>query len=165
MKRIIIVLILLPLFAFTAMHKFYVSVSQINYIQDKQSVQIISRIFIDDMEHVLRERYDESITLTGDNETKKVNTYINNYLKERFVIKINGESHPVVFIGKEYDGDIMCCYLEVEHVNSIQTFEVSNKVLFDFFEDQQNIVKTKIYDNQKNLILTKQNASAMLKFN
>lgn len=165
MKRIIIVLILLPLFAFTAMHKFYVSVSQINYIQDKQSVQIISRIFIDDMEHVLRERYDESITLAGDNEPKEVNTYIDNYFNERFVIKINGESQPIVFIGKEYDGDIMRCYLEVEHVNNIQTFEVSNKVLFDFFEDQQNIVKTKIYSNQKSVILTKQSASAMLKFN
>lgn len=155
----------MPLFAFTAMHKFYVSVSQINYIEDKQSVQITSRIFIDDMENLLRDKYDKGITLAGDDEAKEVDTYIKKYLKERFTITINGESQPVVFIGKEYDGDIMRCYLEVEHINDIKTLKVSNKVLFDLFEDQQNIVKTKIYSNQKSVILTKQSDSAMLKFN
>ncbi|WP_242133463.1 DUF6702 family protein [Aestuariivivens marinum] len=165
MKLSIIGLILLPLFAFTSMHKFYVSVSQINYIENKQSVQIISRVFIDDMENVLRSRYGEDIILAGENEPEETDVYLEKYLKERFEIKINGENQLIVFIGKEYDGDIMRCYLEIENINSIKTFEISNKVLFDLFEDQQNIVKTKIYSNQKSVILTKQSHSAMLKFN
>ena len=47
-KQLFLILIL-PLFAFTTMHKYYVSVTQINYLQEKQSVQLISRIFIDDL--------------------------------------------------------------------------------------------------------------------
>ena len=62
-------ILMLPLFAFTTMHKYYISVTQINYLQEKQSVQITSRIFIDDFEKLLRERYDENITLADENES------------------------------------------------------------------------------------------------
>ena len=48
--KYLIVLLVLPFFAFTAMHKYYISVTQVNYIQEKQSLQITSRIFIDDFE-------------------------------------------------------------------------------------------------------------------
>ncbi|WP_242202339.1 DUF6702 family protein [Aestuariivivens insulae] len=165
MKQLIIGLVLLPFFAFTVVHKFYVSVTQINYIEDKQSVQITSRIFIDDMENVLRDRYDESLTLAGKDEPKTVDDFIEKYLKEKFLIKINGENVQAHFLGKEYDADIMRCYLEVESVKSIKAFEVSNQVLLDFYEDQQNIIKTNIYSKQKSAVLSKKNHSLMLKFN
>ena len=70
--NIFVVLLVLPLMAFTGMHKYYISVTQVNYIKDKESVQITSRIFIDDFEKVLQERYDENIVLTGKEETKGV---------------------------------------------------------------------------------------------
>ena len=165
MNRILIALVILPLVAFSVMHKFYVSVTQINYIEDKKSVQITSRVFVDDMENALRGHYDEAITLAGEDEPKIVNKYLDNYLEEKLLITINGNKAEVNFLGKEYDGDIMRCYLEIENVNSIKTFEVSNQVLFELFEDQQNIVKTKIYSTQKSEILTENKPSLMLKFN
>ena len=158
-------LILFPLLAFTGIHKYYISVTQIEFIEDKQSVQITSRIFIDDFENLLRERYDKNITLAGKDELKIVDLYIERYLKEKLKIKINNEVSQLVFIGKEYDADIVRCYLEIEGVKKIETFEVRNRVLFDLFEDQQNIVKTKINAKQKSFILFPQKDSAVLKFN
>ncbi|GAA3559849.1 hypothetical protein GCM10022395_08380 [Snuella lapsa] len=151
--------------AFTAAHKYYVSVTQIEYIKDKQSVQIISRIFIDDFEKLLRERYDETITLANKNEAKSTNRYIETYLKEKLRIKINGKDVAFNFIGKDYEPDIMRCFLEIEHVKSIDTFEISNQVLFDLYNEQQNIVKTKINTKQKSFILVSQNNKAVLNFN
>lgn len=165
MNRIVISLILLPLFAFTTLHKYYISVTQIEYVPEKESVQIISRIFIDDMENVLRDRYDKLVTLAGNDESKAVEGYIEKYLKEKCLITINGEKVQVNYLGKEYDADIMRCYLEVEGVKSIKTFGVSNQVLFDFYDDQQNIIKTNIYSKQKSAILSRNNQSLMLKFN
>ena len=165
MKQLIVGLLLVPLLAFTVMHKYYISVTQINYIEEKQSVQITSRIFIDDIENVLRNRYDETVTLAGKDEPKEVDKYVEQYFKEKFLIHINGKSTLINFLGKEYDGDIMRCYLEIENVKDIETFEVSNQVLFDLFQDQQNIIKTKIYTKQKSVILTKHHYSAMLNFN
>lgn len=165
MLRTIIFFMLIPLLAFAGIHKYYISVTQINYIQDKQAVQITSRIFIDDFERLLRERYDDSLVLGGNNESKNVDLYMGRYLKEKLKIKINSKASQLVFLGKEYDADIVRCYLEIDNVKTIETFEVSNSLLFDVFEDQQNIVKTKINDKQKSFIFYPQKASAVLKFN
>ncbi|MDO5979917.1 DUF6702 family protein [Flavivirga spongiicola] len=157
--------IIIPLLAFTSLHKYYISVTQINFIEEKQSVQITTRIFIDDFESLLRERYDESITLAGKDEPKITDVYIERYLKEKLKIKINDKDANLIFIGKEYDIDIMKCYLEIEGVSSIESIEIKNKVLFDLYEDQQNIVKTKINSKQKSFILISQNDKAVLNFN
>ena len=163
--RVALFLMLVPFLAFTGIHKYYISVTQINYIEDKQAIQIISRIFIDDFEKLLRERYDESITLASKDEPKTTDLYIERYLKERIKIRINNEASNMVYIGKEYDTDIVKCYLEIEEVEHVEIFEVSNTVLFDVFEDQQNIVKTKMNSKQKSMILFPQKDSAVLKFN
>lgn len=157
--------ILIPLFAFTIMHKYYISVTQIDYIQEKQSVQIISRIFIDDLERLLRERYDDGIILADNDEPETVDVYIQRYLKEKLKIKINGKTSELMFIGKAYDADLIKCYLEITGIKEIKSFEVVNKVLFDVFEDQQNIIKTKINSKQKSFILFAQKENAVLKFN
>ncbi|GAA4290182.1 DUF6702 family protein [Aestuariibaculum suncheonense] len=151
--------------AFTADHKYYISVTQIDYVEDKQSVQIISRIFIDDFEKLLRERYDENITLAGQEESASVDVYMDKYLKEKLMIKINGKPENLKFIGKAYDVDIVKCYLEIEKVKHIESIEISNEVLFDVFSEQQNIVKTNINSKQKSVILFPQKSNVLLKFN
>ena len=151
--------------AFTTIHKYYVSVTQIDFLPEKQSVQITSRIFIDDLEKLLRARYDESISLDTKKEMAKVDSYLESYLKEKLRIRINNKEAKMVFVGKQYDNDIVKCYLEIEGVKSIETIEISNQVLFDIFSDQQNIIKTKINAKQKSFILIPQNNSNILKFN
>ncbi|WP_111308070.1 DUF6702 family protein [Confluentibacter sediminis] len=155
----------LSFFAFTTMHKYYISVTQIEYVQEKQSVQIISRIFIDDLEELLRVEYDKTITLAEKNEPKSINDYIETYLKEKIKIKINDKEVNISFIGKEYDTDIVKCYMEIQGVKNIQSFEISNQVLFDFFNNQQNIIKTKINSKEKSVIQTIDKNDTVLKFN
>ena len=151
--------------AFTTIHKYYISVTQIDYKEEKQSLQITSKIFIDDFEKLLQTRYDKTITLASKEESAQTDVYIEKYLNEKIKIKINGKDVNLSFIGKEYDIDLVKCYLEVENVKKIESFEISNKVLFDFIEEQQNIVKTKINSIQKSVILIAQQDSALLKFN
>tara|TARA_R110002049_G_scaffold993_3_gene7151 strand:+ start:27785 stop:28258 length:474 start_codon:yes stop_codon:yes gene_type:complete len=154
----------LPLFAFTALHKYYISVTEIDYVKEKKSVQITTRIFADDFEKLLRTRYDKNIMLDDANETRSTELYIEKYLKEKITIKINGKETSFDFIGKEYDVDIVICYLEIPHVSSIASFEISNTVLFDLFEEQQNIVKTKINSKQKSYMLIPQEDKVQLEF-
>ncbi|MGA1226859.1 MAG: DUF6702 family protein [Tamlana sp.] len=164
-SKFLLILFILPLFAFTSLHKYYISLTQINFIEEKQSLQITSRIFIDDLENLLRTRYDKNITLAGKDEPTIVNTYIEAYLKEKFTIKINNHEVNTNFVGKEYDGDIMRCYIEVEGVNNIKSIDISNQVLFDIFEDQQNIIKTFINSKHKSAILSQKKTHVVLNFN
>ncbi len=150
--------------AFTAVHKYYVSVTQIDYVEERGELQITSRLFIDDLEKLLRERYDEGITLAGENETKKVDIYLEKYLKQKIGIKINGEPKTLNFLGKEYEDDIAICYLEVSGIKSIESIEISNRVFFDIFEEQKNIIRMKINSKRKSFILIPENDKGLLNF-
>ena len=163
--KFVLLILLLPLLAYTTAHKFYVTVTQIEFIKEKQTVQIISRIFIDDFEALIRQRYDEDITLDASKEETQIDFYIEKYLKEKIQIKINDSIKTLVFIGKEYEDDIIYCYLEIENVIAIKSFEITNQILFDLFEEQQNIVRTKINSKNKSFILISQNDIGVLNFN
>ncbi|MBO3099522.1 DUF6702 family protein [Gelidibacter pelagius] len=162
--KIFVLGLIFPLLLSVNVHKFYVSVTEVAYVNDKKSVQIITRIFIDDLENTLRERYDKHLTFAPENEAKEVETYLQRYLKDKISIQINGKFVDYKFIGKEYDNDIVFCYLEIAEVREINSFQISNKVLFESFDDQQNIVKLKINDQNKSFILINQSDKALLKF-
>ncbi|MFH6768005.1 DUF6702 family protein [Gaetbulibacter aquiaggeris] len=167
MKRIkiFLLIVILPLMAFSGFHKYYISVTQVDYIQEKRSVQITTRIFIDDFENILRERYNENIVLAGKEETKEVNKYIETYLRNKIRVRINDKDMSLIFIGKEYDVDIIQCYIEIQNVTQVKSIEITNEVLFDLFEDQQNMIKTKINSKQKSFLLNQNNKTAVLNFN
>ncbi|QDO92708.1 peptidase E [Formosa sediminum] len=156
--------VLLPILAFTTAHKYYVSITEIHYVKEKQSVQIISRIFIDDLERLVRERFDKSITLAIKDESPQVDFYLEKYLTEKLRIKINGKDAVLQFIGKEYDDDIAICYIEITNISNISKIEVQNLVLMDVFEEQQNVVRLDINNKKKSFILIKQNDKGLLKF-
>lgn len=145
-------------------HEYYVSVTEIEYVETQNSLQIISQIFIDDFETLLRKRYDETITLDVDNEPEVVEDYMNRYLRDKLKINVNGSAVNFKFIGKEYKEDITYCYLEVENVSEIKSIELSNQILFDVFSDQQNIVRMKLLNRNKSFLLVPENDTCLLNF-
>ncbi len=159
-------LLLLPLVAFTGVHKFYVSVTSIAYSEKDKALQITSRIFIDDLERTLEERYDIDLNIATDKESSNTTTYIEKYLNTKFSIAINGIKVPIKFIGKKYDNDIVICYIEVPNVNlpTVKTIEVTNDILFDMFDDQKNVVHFKLTNDKKSYVLTRSNNKGLLNF-
>lgn len=162
--KILFLTLLLNVLNTSESHKFYVSVSEVEYVKEKNSVQIITRLFVDDLERVLRNRYNNQLTLSAKNEAPNVKGFLELYLKDKLQIKINGQESQFEFIGKEHETDIVYCYLEIKNIKEIKSFEITNKLLFDGFEDQQNIVKTSINSQSKSFILTIHNDKGMLKF-
>lgn len=145
-------------------HEYYVSVTTIEYAKPQQSLQIISQIFIDDFEHVLQQRYDETVVLNDHNKSELVDVYISRYLKSKLKLWVNEKPVEFNFIGKEYKDDIVYCYLEVKDISLINSVKIKNTLLFDFFEEQQNIVRIKINDKNKSYLLVSDNDNCMLNF-
>ncbi|SDS11472.1 DUF6702 family protein [Winogradskyella sediminis] len=165
-KAILFVLLSLPfLISNTNNHEYYVSVTVVEYAKKEQSLQIISQIFIDDFETLIRKRFDESITLAIDDESEMVDTYMTKYLKDKLKILVNGKTVNFTFIGKEYKDDIAYCYLEVENVSKLESIEITNQILFDVFSGQQNIVRLKVYEKNKSFLLVPDNDVCLLNFN
>ena len=160
----LLILLILPLFAFTTPHKYYVSVTQIDYVKEKKAIQITSRLFIDDFERLLQERYDDKIILDTGKDEKQIDFYIEKYIKSKFLIKLNGEAVTYTFLGKEYENDIVYCYIEIENVEEVKSFEVENRILFDIFSDQKNVVRTFINSKHKTFVLIPENDKGLLNF-
>lgn len=118
-------------------HKYYVSVTQISFVKEQEAVQIITRIDVADLELTLQERYDSNIKLSSVNEDPNNDMHISRYLDQKFKIKINTKETPFNFVGKQYDNDLVVCYLEIENIKEINTIEMSNMVLFDLFPEQK----------------------------
>lgn len=164
--RYILIFLLIPfLLSNSIKHEYYVSVTAIEFVENEKSVQIITQIFIDDFEKMMRERFDDRITLAVKNESIMVEDYMERYLSDKIRISINEQPNQFNFLGKEYKDDIAYCYLEIENINDVQNIEVTNRVLFDIYPDQQNIVRLKINDKNKSFLLIPDNDKCVLNFN
>lgn len=153
-----------PLVSATSAHKFYVSITKIEYVKEKSSIQIIAKIFTDDMENALRQRYDRSISLDTKKETEAADEDLKEYILQKIKIKVNGKSVHLNYIGKEYDTDMVIAYMEVIDVKELKTIEIENKVLMEVFPEQQNIIHLKTSKSRRSLILDKDEPSGKLKF-
>lgn len=139
--------------SFTA-HKFYVSVTQIDYVSNKKRIEITSRIFIDDLEKALNKKYKTKLNITSTNEISEDEEYIKAYIKEKIKISINKNPQVIEYLTKEVEGDVIIIYTKIAISKKINTFEVYNSLLTETFQDQQNIVHTNINSNKKSFLLT-----------
>lgn len=154
--KFILLFLGLSLSSYTAVHKFYVSVTEIEYNEKAESLQIISRVFTDDFEDLLKKRYDKNIIL-GEKETADVNSYIKKYLEQKLQIEVNLKKVDINYLGKEYENDMVILYLEVSNVNDLQSIKVRNTVLMDLYEEQKNLIHVEYRKKIKSMILTSGN--------
>ena len=159
-----LLILLLPLLAFTVAHKFYISVTSVEYSDKDRALQITTRIFIDDFEKVLQERYGITGSLATKEESDMADAYIEKYLRTKFMVEINDRPVDFDFLGKEYDNDIMICYLEVPKIDmsTATSISVENEVLMDIFEEQKNVVHFKLGNQKKSFVLIRENNKGML---
>lgn len=159
-----LLLLLLPLFAFTVAHKFYLSVTNVGYSEKDQAVQITSRIFIDDFEAALLARYDFKGNLATEKEVALADEYIEKYIRAKFAFYIDGKAAEFDFIGKRYEDDLMICYIEIPNLklSDHKSIAIQNEILTDMYDEQQNVVHFKINGRKKSFVLIKENNKGML---
>jgi hypothetical protein len=167
MKRILtLILCCLPLLSAGILHKYYVSVTDINYNPESHSIQIIARYFTDDLDLLLSERYGVKAKLMTDDELAQADQLIEKYLKTKFRIYLDGKLQTFDFLGKEYDADLTKCYLEITGIEpgSYSSIRVENEVMTELFEEQKHITHIKFPEAQKSFLLHKGNDKALLNF-
>lgn len=162
LKKFITILLILPLFAFT-MHKYYVSLCEIEYKETQQSLQITLGVTIEDLEFTLNKNSGKQLNLASKIEVENIGAYYKKYLNEHLIIAVNGKNMAYKYLGKEYDGDIVRFYIEITDIKELKSIEVTNNILIENFADQKNIIKLKVKDLHKTFYLTKSNDKCILK--
>ena len=163
--KITILVLIFPLLTAATAHKFYVSITKIEFVAEKQSLQIISKIFIDDIEDALQARYDEDLSLDSEKMTVREEALLKQYVFQKFEVVVNGSPVTFDYIGMEYETDIVKIYLEVNGISEVKTLEITNEILMEMFEEQQNIIHYKYGKKRRSLVLEKEYPKGMLNFN
>lgn len=159
----ILLLLLIPLLSFSV-HKYYLSLTQIEYNQESKSLEIIINVFMDDIELALNKDYNIDLQLTTKLELENPDQYFEKYLKDKLHFKLEDKELDFNYLGKEYEGDLVYFYLEIPNVETPQPLEIHNQILLQYFDEQQNVVKLKVGKKRKSKILNKENDKALLKF-
>ncbi|MEN8186610.1 MAG: DUF6702 family protein [Bacteroidota bacterium] len=159
----LLILLIVPFFSFIA-HKYYISMTKINYVKEEKALQITMRFFTDDVEKTLNNRFKKEFELDTKSEHTETDKFINLYIHQKLQIKINESKIDYTFLGKEYDNDVVYFYLESTDIDNIKSIEIKNRMLFEEFKEQQNFIKTNINDQKHTFILMINNDKEMLKY-
>ena len=150
MKKIILLFLFIPLLSFN-LHKIHVSLTNIVYKKESKTLQITTRLFIDDIENALQKKYHSTTELNTERELDNTDALLQKYFQENFVLQLNDKNITLQFLGKEYDENIVYVYFEMKNIPDFKQLYLKNTLLFNIFDDQQNIVKIKKDKYQKTL--------------
>ena len=154
-KKSFFFIFLLILFTEAVNHKFYVSTSVAEFLEEKKSIQVISQIFIDDLENALKLNYQGDLKLYPD-------SLISNYLDNHLKFIENGNVLKNSFVGREYKNDVLVCYIEVFFDSTPQLIQVRNTILFDFISEQKNIFHFQNGNLRKSYLFYSDNSTYMI---
>lgn len=155
-KTLFLLFAVVVLSSFTAkIHKTYLSVTEIEYSKEDESLQIVSRVFIDDFEKVLNKRYGKDISLSYKEDLKNHKDLMEKYLQDKLHIKIEGKPVSFYLLGSKFDADQIVLFIEADKVRDFKKIQVENLILTDLFDSQKNIVNIKKDSTVKSMLLMK----------
>jgi len=148
----------------TTVHKFYVSVTEVNFVQAKKEIQITSRYFIDDLNNSLEKKYKTKFYIGSAKESEEQVMLLKKYLTDNFSVKVNTKPKEMVFLTKEIEDDVLICYFKIKDVSKINSLELKNTLFFDFISEQQHITHTQVGSIKQSILLTTDNPLELLKY-
>ncbi|MAP79756.1 MAG: hypothetical protein CL526_01585 [Aequorivita sp.] len=163
--KLLLLVMVFPLLSGASAHKFYVSITKIDFVEKQGSLQITLKIFTDDIEDALQANYNPSLILKRKNEAPAVDASLENYLLQKLKIVVNDREVKLNYLGKEYETDMLVAYIEVAGIKELNTVTVENKILMEIFSDQQNIIHVKTPSIRRSLILDRDEPGGKLIFN
>jgi len=148
---------------FYILHPIHVSVTEIEYSEKHKSLQIISRIFIDDLELSIRAKLnDETLDILHPKTGLTTDKLVQDYLQDHFRVRLDGKPVKINFLAHEIEDVAIICYLEIEGVKKLKTIEITNSVIQETHNDQSNLVHVTYKGPIKSLRLTRENPTGSL---
>jgi hypothetical protein len=164
-RRIFLLTIVILCASSKPMHEYYVSLTEITYNPDKERLEIISKLFHDDLERVLKTRYHEGIELKPSVQSGNIDDIIALYFEKKLKLFSNDTNFDIEYLGYKFDDDRINIFLKVDDVKALKSLKIINLLLTDVIEEQKNIVHCFKLNEKESVLLTRFDSEALLKFN
>lgn len=123
------------------LHPIHVSVTEIKHNEKVKAVEIISRIFIDDLELAVQKQINEpGLDLLNPGKGRLTEKLVEAYLNEHLKIGLEGKPQVLHFLGLEREDLALLCYIEIQNARRVTQVEVLNDVIMEVHDDQSNLV-------------------------
>lgn len=164
-KKYLILLVFTTLSAIGgAAHPYYISLCQVNFNPETESLEIQLKIFADDLALGLEKQGNNRLFLGEENENPGTNDFIMEYLQKVMQFTVNGQAVKYNFIGREIEDGAVWSYLEIPGVSDLKTIAVTSTLLTEVIETQANMVQVQKGKEIKNLLLSKRRTKGSLSF-
>lgn len=148
----------------STLHPLHVSVTEIEMNEKNKSLEIMMRVFIDDLEVVLREKIKQPDLDILTTKVPTVDQMMEDYLKIHFKLSLDNKPLAVKYLGHEQEGDAFIFYIEATNVKKWKTIQVQHDILMETFHDQSNLVHVTLLGVVRSLRLTRDHATDKLTF-
>lgn len=133
-----------------------------NYNKETKSLEISLRVFTDDLEKTLQDWSAEKLYLGEKNESANSDILLKKYILNVLGIALDEKNIPLHFVGKEIEQALTWIYLETKNTADFDKIEVENRMLFQSFPTQTNLIHVNNKGEIKSLLLTKNNPAGEL---
>jgi uncharacterized protein DUF6702 len=136
-------------------HKIHVSVTNLEFSQPRQMVEIVIRVFSDDLENALSRRADRAVKIdpATAGKDRQVVELVMAYLRSNFELK-NKAGRPVALSWNGIEGqpDMFWIFVKGRAQGGLEGAQLRNKIFCELFDDQVNIVNAKHQGKQIGLM-------------
>lgn len=132
-----------------AFHPFYVSVVEIHHNSPEKALEVSCRIFIDDMENVLKQNYKTAVDLSSAKQQAQNDKLVADYIAKHLALNADGKALSLAYVGYEKDSESVFCYFEVPGVTTVKNLKLTNSILQDLTSDQINIMHVTVGGTRK----------------
>ena len=130
-------------------HPIFLTVTQIEHNATNKTLEISCKLFTDDFEKTLRKQQPVKIDLLDPALKTNMNPIVNSYIRKHLLIKVNGQSTDLQFIGFEQQEEGIMTYFQITDIPVVKKIEVMDNLLFEFSEQQMGIVHVLVNGNRK----------------
>lgn len=145
-------------------HPYFVSVTEVHIYPEKKTFEVSCSMFTEDLETAVKSIYITKTDLQKELGAKEVLDYIYKYITARFEIYIDSQKQNYTLLGCENQEESTWCYLEGTCTSVNGKVSVSNSLLFDFLEEQTNMVHVFWNEERKSTKLNNPNKTAEFNF-
>ena len=145
-------------------HPIHVSVTEIEMDEKDKRLEIMMRVFTDDLELSLRQATNQPELDFLSLSEKGRDEIVAGYLKNHFKISLDGKAQKITYLGHEQEDPALIFYIEVPNVKKWKTIQVQNDIIMAVHSDQSNLVHVTMKEKIRSLRLTKNTPADKLTF-
>ena len=135
------------------LHPFFVSVTEINHNARDKTLEISCKTFTDDLEKAIGKTANVKLDLFNVKDKTTAEKAIAEYFKKHLVIKADGKTVQLEFVGFERESEAIWSYFQVSNLPSVKKIDITDNILFETSTDQVNLIHVTVNGNRKSMKL------------